>query len=138
MPRMEEWELLGLLLVAGGAIFGVAYGVPGMTTLSLTNRAVGFHLDAEAAMGLSALVLAALTSFAAIVVGYLKPAGNNIGATIIIWTDFVVLLVGDVLFYLGYLDAPIILLVGLASAVLTMIGLGVIVRRPLRVGQTPS
>jgi hypothetical protein len=131
---MEAWELLGLLLAAGASAFGVVYAGPSTATLSLTIRAIEFHPTPEAALGLSSLALTAFASFAAIIIGQLKPAGNNIGASIIVWTDFVVLLIGDALFYLGNLDPAVLLLVGLSSAVLIVIGLGVIVRRPLKAG----
>ena len=86
---------------------------------------VTFSLSPESAVGLAGFTLTILGSLAAIVTGQFKPAGSEIGASLIIWTDFIMLLFGDVLFYAGYLEGTVIV-VGLVSAALTTLGLLVI------------
>ena len=135
LPKIEMWELLGLLLTAGGSLFGLISATPSLATLALGFRGVVIYsASSQASLGLAALALTALGSFTGIFVAQLKPPGSNIGALVIIWTDFVVLLIGDALFYLGLLEATTVMLVGLATAVLTVVGLLVIVQRPLRGG----
>ncbi|HXW95394.1 MAG TPA: hypothetical protein VEJ19_06795 [Nitrososphaerales archaeon] len=136
MPRTETWELLGLLLASGGSAFGLIYAAPDLASLTFALRApVSFSISADAALGLAGLALTALGSLVAILVGQLKPSGNNIGALLIIWTNLIVLALGDALFCLGYL-AGTDLLVGLVSAGLTTVTLIIISGRP-RIG-TPS
>ena len=119
MPRTDTWELLGLLLTSGGAAFGLIYAAPDLASLTITLRAsAAFSVSAEAALGLAGLTLTALGSLVAMLMGQLKPSGNNIGALLVIWTNLLVLVLGDVLFYLGYLAGTDIL-VGLVSAGLT-------------------
>jgi hypothetical protein len=130
LPRTETWELLGLLLTAGGSVFGLIYAAPDLASLTLALRAqVTFSISAEAALGLAGLALTALGSLVAILMGQLKPPGNNIGALLIIGTNLVVLVLGDILFYLGYLAGTDIL-VGLVSAGLTTASLLIIAGRP--------
>ena len=137
MPRTETWELLGLLLTSGGSAFGLIYAAPDLASLTFALRApVAFSISAEAAFGLAGLVLTALGSLVAILVAQLKPPGNNIGALLVIWTNIVVLLLGDILFYLGYLGGTDVL-VGLVSAGLTAATLLIISGRP-RAGAPPS
>jgi len=137
LPRTETWELLGLLLTSGGSAFGLIYAAPDLASLTLALRAqVTFSISAEAALGLAGLALTALGSLVAILMGQLKPPGNNIGALLIIGTNLVVLVLGDVLFYLGYLAGTDIL-VGLVSAGLTTASLLIIAGRP-RSGAPPS
>lgn len=129
--------MLGLLLTSGGSAFGLIYAAPDLATLTLALRApVTFAISAEAAFGLAGLALTALGSLVAIMVGQLKPPGTNIGALLVIGTNLVVLVLGDVLFYLGYLAGTDIL-VGLVSAGLTTATLLVISGRP-RAGAPPS
>jgi hypothetical protein len=136
MPRTGTWELLGLLLTSGGSAFGILYAAPNLASLTFTLRApVSFSISAEAAMGLAGLALTALGSLVAVLMGQLKPPGNNIGALLIIWTNLVVLILGDVLFYLGYLGGTDIL-VGLVSAGLTTATLLIIAGRPRPGAQT--
>ena len=128
---------MGLLLTSGGSAFGLIYAAPDLATLTLALRApVTFAISAEAAFGLAGLALTALGSLVAIMVGQLKPPGTNIGALLVIGTNLVVLVLGDVLFYLGYLAGTDIL-VGLVSAGLTTATLLVISGRP-RAGAPPS
>ena len=130
MPRTDTWELLGLLLASGESAFGLIYAAPGLASLTFALRApVSFSISADAALGLAGLALTALGSLVAILMGQLKPPGNNIGALLITWTNLVVLALGDVLFYLGYL-AGTDLLVGLVSAGLTTATLIIISARP--------
>jgi hypothetical protein len=137
LPRTETLELLGLLLTAGGSAFGIIYAAPNLASLTLALRAqVTFSISAEAALGLAGLALTALGSLVAILMGQLKPARNNIGALLVIGTNLVVLVLGDVLFYLGYLAGTDIL-VGLVSAGLTTASLLIIAGRP-RAGAPPS
>ena len=138
MSRLESWEFFGLILAAGAAVFAVAYAGPGAASLSLTGRAIEFRPAPDAALGLAALALTAFASITGIIVGQLKPAVNNIGAPLLVWTDVIVLVVGDVLFYSGDSESTVILLIGLSSAVLMVIGLGVIARRPLRISNPTS
>jgi len=130
MPRTETWELLGLLLTSGGSAFGLIYAAPGLASLTLALRVtMTFSISVEAALGLAGLALTALGSFVAILMGQLKPPGKDIGAVLITWTNLAVLVLGDVLFYLGYLAGTDIL-VGLVSAGLTTASLLVISSRP--------
>jgi len=130
LPRTEAWELVGLLLASGGSAFGLIYAAPGLASLTLALRGpVTFSFSAESALGLAGLALTALGSLVAMMMGQLKPPGNNIGALLIIYTNLVVLLLGDVLFYLGYV-AGTDLLVGLVSAGLTAATLLIIAGRP--------
>jgi hypothetical protein len=137
LPRTDTWELLGLLLTSGGSAFGLIYAAPDLASLTFTLRAaVTFAVSAEAALGLAGLVLTALGSLVAMLMGQLKPPGNNIGALLVIWTNLLVLVLGDVLFYLGYLAGTDIL-VGLVSAGLTAATLLIISGRP-RANAPPS
>ena len=128
---------MGLLLASGGSAFGLIYSAPGLASLTLTLRAsVTFSISVESALGLAGLTLTALGSLVAMLMGQLKPSGNNIGALLVIWTNLVVLLLGDILFYLGYLAGTDIL-VGLVSAGLTTATLLIIAGRP-RAAATPG
>jgi len=131
LPRVEAWELLGLLLTAGGSVYGLIYATPSLVALAqLFRGSISFSIAPEASVGLAGLTFTVLGSFAALFLGQIRPAGSNIGASLVVWTNFIVVLFGDILFSLGYLEATSILLVGLASAVLTVFGLLAIVRRP--------
>lgn len=130
MPRLETWELLGLLFAAGSSVFGLIYAAPNIAGFSLSIRGATITLAPEAALGLAGLALTTLGSFASIFVGQMKPSGNNLGAPVIIWTNLVVLLLGDALFYSGQTQATSVMLLGLSSAVLTVLGLLVIAQRP--------
>jgi len=126
-----------LIITSGGSAFGLIYAAPNLASLTFALRAtVSFSISTEAALGLAGLALTALGSLVAILMGQVKPSGNNIGALLLIWTNIVVLVLGDVLFYLGYLGGTDIL-VGLVSAGLTTATLLVISGRP-RVGAPPS
>jgi len=130
LPRTETWELLGLLLASGGSAFGLIYAAPDLASLTLALRGpVTFSISAEAAFGLAGLALTALGSLVSMIMGQLKPPGDNIGALLIIWTNLVVLVLGDILFYLGYLAGTDIL-VGSVSAGLTTATLLVVSGRP--------
>ena len=131
MPKLETWELLGLFLTAGGSTFGLFYAAPALVGLSVTFRGLAaFSLGPQSSLGLAGLSLTALASFVAIIAQQLKPLqGSNIGPTLIIWTNFAVILIGDTLFYFGYVEGTV-LLVGLVSAALTMASLMTITSRP--------
>lgn len=131
MPKLGTWELLGLFLTSGGSAFGLFYAAPDLVRFTVTFRGLAaFSLGAQDSLGLAGLSLTALVSFAAIIAQQLKPPeGSNIGASLIIWTNFVVVLIGDVLFYFAYVQGTV-LLVGLVSAALTLAALMTIVGRP--------
>ena len=130
MPRTETLELLGLFLTSVGSGFGIIYAAPDLASLTFALRApVSFSISADAALGLAGLALTVMGSLVAILMGQLKPPGNNIGALLIILTNLVVLILGDILFYLGYLAGTDIL-VGLVSAGLTAATVLVISGRP--------
>ena len=82
------------------------------------------------------MVLTVLGSLAAIVISQLKAPGSNIGAALLVWTDFIALVLGDVLFYGGYSGGTDVL-VGLVSAALTVAVLMVISGRG-RAGAQPG
>ena len=127
---METWELLGLFLTAGGSAFGLFFAAPALVGLSVTFRGIAaFSVNPQSSLGLAGLSLTTLASFVAIIAHQLKPAQGNIGPTLIIWTNFVVILIGDVLFYFGYVGGTV-LLVGLVSAALTIASLMTITSRP--------
>jgi hypothetical protein len=135
MPRLAQWELLGLLLNVGGAVFGIVYAAPALVTLTLTFRgATEVSSGPQASLGLAGLSLAALGSLAAIIVAQLRPPGENVGASLIIWANLMVLALGDILFYLGDTQGTVVLLFGLSTAVLTTIGLWIISSRSLGSG----
>jgi hypothetical protein len=130
LPKTETWELLGLLLTSVGSAFGMIYAAPDLASQTFALRApVTFSISTEAALGLAGLALTALGSLVAILMGQLKPPGNNIGALLVIWTNLLVLVLGDALFCLGYLAGTDIL-VGLVSAGLTTASLLIIAGRP--------
>jgi hypothetical protein len=132
VPRLEQWELLGLLLSVGAALFGLVYVAPALVTLTVSFRGVaGFSASIQASVGLAGLALTALGSLGAMVIGQFKPAGAGLGGSIIIWTNFVVLALADMVFYLGETEDTVVLLFGAASAFLTIVGLLVISRRTL-------
>ena len=136
MPKTERWELLGLFLTSGGSAFGLIYAAPGLATLTFALRAtMTFSIGADAALGLSGLALTAVGSLAAILMGQLKPPGNDIAAPLIVWTNLAVLILGDILFYAGYLAGTDII-VGLVSAALTIATLLIISGRPRAAEQT--
>jgi len=132
LPRLELWELLGQLFSAGGSAFGLIYGATALSAMRLTLRGPIFTISPEASLGLAGLALTGLGSFAAIVVGQLRPPEGNVGALLLFWTDFAVLVLGDVVFYVLEPSATTVLMVGLLSAALTAVGLLVIVRRHAR------
>ncbi len=122
MLQTTRWELLGLLLTLGAAAFGLIYAAPGLASLTLAARAsVTFSITAGAALGLAGLVLTVLGSLSAIVVSQLKVPGSDFGAALIIWTNFIAVVLGDILFYAGYTGGTD-MLVGLVSAALTVTG----------------
>ena len=130
MPKTGEWELLGQLLGAGAAFFGLVYESPNIFALAPTFRGVViFSPSPEGAVGLAGLALAGLGSFVGIVLGQLRQADGDIGASLLFWVNFVVLLLGDAIFYALQPGAAVVMLVGLASAVLTSIGLTVTLQR---------
>ena len=127
------WELLGQLLSAGGSAFGLIYGTTTLANLAVTLRGtITLSVSPEASLGLAALALSSFGSFSAIVVGQLRPPEGNVGVLLVFWTNFAVLLIGDILFYALQPSATTVLLVGLFSAALTACGLLVTVQRPVR------
>jgi len=126
LPQTHRWELLGLLLILGASAFGLLYAAPGEASLTIGFGAhASFSIGAEAAVGLAGFALTVFGSLAAIVISQLKAPGNDIGAALIFWINFIVLVMGDALFYGGYVGGTDIL-VGLVSAALTIAGLMII------------
>ena len=120
MIQTQRWELLGLLISLGASAFGLIYVTPGLASLTIGLRAtVSFSVGADAAVGLAGLAMTTLGSLAAIVISQLKTPEGGIGAALLVWTDVIVLVFGDALFYGGY-TAGSDLLVGLVSAALTV------------------
>ena len=118
--QTQRWELLGLLLTLGASAFGLIYVAPSLASLTIGLRAtLTFSVGVDAALGLAGLALTALGSLAGIVISQLKTSVGGIGAALLIWTNFVVLVFGDSLFYGGYAGGSD-LLVGLVSAALTV------------------
>jgi hypothetical protein len=135
MSRLEQWELLGLLLSMGGAVFGIAYVAPSLLTLNVTFRGVaGFSPGPQATLGLAGLSLAALGSLAAMIISQLRPPGGSAGASLIIWVNLIVLALGDAVFYFNGTQETVVLLFGVSSAFLTVIALWIISRRSLALG----
>jgi hypothetical protein len=135
MPRLAQWELLGLLLSVGGAVFGIVYAAPSLMSLNLIFRGVtGVSAGPQASLGLAGLSITVLGSLAGIVVAQLKPPGGSLGAALIIWTNLIVLALGDILFYAGETQGTVVLLFGMATALLTTIGLWIISNRSLMLG----
>jgi hypothetical protein len=135
MVKLEQWELLGLLLSVGGAVFGIAYVAPSLLTLNITFRGVtGVSASPQTSLGLAGFSLSALGSLVAMIIGQFRPPGGSAGASLIIWVDFIVLALGDILFYAGETQETVILLFGMSGALLTIVGLWIISRRPFRLG----
>ena len=135
LPQTQRWELLGLLLTLGASAFGLIYVTPALASLTIGLRAIlTFSVGADNALGLAGLALTAMGSLAAIVIGQLKVPVNSIGAALLIWTNFIVLVFGDALFYGGYWEGSA-LLVGLVSAALTVAILMVVSGRGRSGGQ---
>ena len=127
------WEFLGQLLSAGGSAFGLIYGTTSLANLAVTLRGtITLSVSPEASLGLAALALSSFGSLSAIVVSQLRPPEGNVGVLLIFWTNFAVLLIGDILFYALQPSATTVLLVGLFSAALTAGGLLVTIQRPVR------
>lgn len=110
----------------GASAFGLIYVTPALASLTIGPHAtLTFSVGVDGALGLAGLALTAFGSLAAIVVSQLKIPGGGIGAALLVWTDVIVLVFGDALFYGGYSGGSD-LLVGLVSAALTVVILMVI------------
>jgi hypothetical protein len=130
---LEVWEFLGQLLSAGGSTFGLIFGTTSLANLAVTFRgAIALSVSPEASLGLAGLALTSFGSFSAIILGQLRPPNGNVGVLLVFWTNFAVLLIGDILFYALQPSATAVMLVGLFSAALTAGGLLVIVQRATR------
>jgi len=135
--QTQRLELLGLLLSVGASAFGLIYVAPALASLTIGLRAtLTFSVGVDAALGLAGLALTALGSLGAMVISQLKTGGSGVGAALLIWTNFIVLVFGDVLFYGGYTGGTD-LLVGLVSAALTVAILMVVAGRG-RAGAQPG
>ena len=131
MPRVGAWESLGQLLSAGAAFFGLFYESPRLAALAFTLRGVvAASPSPEGAVGLAGLSVAGLGSFVGIVIGQLRQPDGNVGVSLLFWMDFVVLVLGDALFYALQPASVVVMLVGLISAALTGAGLMVALQRP--------
>lgn len=137
MLQTQRWELLGLLLAVGASAFGLIYVTPALASLTIGPRAnITFSVGVDNALGLAGLALTAFGSLAAIVISQLKTPGDGIGAALLVWTNVIVLVFGDALFYGGYSGGSD-LLVGLVSAALTVAILMVVSGRG-RAGAQPG
>jgi len=126
LVQIHRWELFGLLLSLGASAFGLIYVTPALASLTIGPRVtLTFSVGADNALGLAGLALTALGSLAAIVISQLKIPGGGIGPALLVWTNVIVLVFGDALFYGGYTGGSA-LLVGLVSAALTVAILTVI------------
>lgn len=131
-------ELLGQVLTAGAALFGIAYEFPLSANPAVTFGGVVFlGSNAGGALGIAGLSVAVLGSFAGIILGQLRPPDRSRGASLLFWTNFAVLLFGGILFYAVQPPVVIVALIGVLSAFLTTLGLVVIVRRP-RISLLPA
>ncbi|MDG6957711.1 MAG: hypothetical protein JRN13_06650 [Nitrososphaerota archaeon] len=131
MPRVGAWESLGQLLSAGAAFFGLFYESPRLAALAFTLRGVvATSPSPEGAVGLAGLSVAGLGSFVGIVIGQLRQPDGNVGVSLLFWMGFVVLVLGDALFYALQPASVVVMLVGLISAALTGAGLMVALQRP--------
>ncbi|MDG6987289.1 MAG: hypothetical protein JRN71_05950, partial [Nitrososphaerota archaeon] len=81
-------------------------------------------------VGLAGLSVAGLGSFVGIVIGQLRQPDGNVGVSLLFWMGFVVLVLGDALFYALQPASVVVMLVGLISAALTGAGLMVALQRP--------
>ena len=133
MPKTETWEALGQLLTAGAAIFGLIYAAPELASISGVLRGdIIFSTTALGAVGLAGLAFSSLGSFVGILLGELRQPEDNIGAALLFWVDFAVLVIGGIAFYALSLSSVVVLLIGGTSAVLTGLGLLIILHRQRR------
>lgn len=131
MSRAGTWEALGQLFTSVASLSGLAYTAPSLVTLSASFRGVVlFAATPASALGLAFFLYTGLGSLVAVVLGQVRRSDGNIGATLLFWIDFVVLALGDVLFYVLQPSDALVLLIGGASAVLATLGTLVIVQRP--------
>jgi hypothetical protein len=133
MPKTGIWEALGQLLTAGAAIFGLVYAAPEVASFSgILRGAIVFSTSPTGAVGLAGLTFSSLGSFVGLILGQLRQPDENVGASLLFWADFGVLVVGGVAFYALSLSSVVVLLIGGTSAVLTALGLLVIIQRQRR------
>ena len=83
-------------------------------------------------VGLAGLAFSSLGSFVGILLGELRQPEDNIGAALLFWVDFAVLVIGGIAFYALSLSSVVVLLIGGASAVITGLGLLIILHRQRR------
>jgi len=133
MPKTETWEVLGGLLLAGAAFFDLAYIAPAVTKLSPTFGGVIFSATSPVgAAGLAGMAYSAFGGFVGVVLGQVRGTDDNIGAALLFWVDFAVLVVGGVASYLVSPSPTVMLLIGGMSGVLTTLGLLAILQRSRR------
>jgi hypothetical protein len=133
MPKTETWEALGQLLAAGAALFGLTYAAPELASISgILRGAIIFSTTPAGAVGLAGLTFTSLGSFVGLILGQLRQPDDNIGAALLFWVDFGVLVVGGIAFYAMTLSSIVVLLIGGTSAVLTGLGLLIIIQRQRR------
>jgi hypothetical protein len=133
VPKTETWEALGQLLTAGAAIFGLAYAAPELASISGVLRgAIVFSTAPAGAVGLAGLAFSFVGSFMGMLLGELRQPDGNIGAALLFWVDFAVLVIGGIAFYALSLSSVVVLLIGGASGVLTGLGLLTILQRQRR------
>ena len=113
-------------------MFGIFYVAPGLVALNVGFGVAREVVGPQAALGLAGLTLAALGSLAAMIIAQLRPPEDGPGASLMIWANLIVLVLGDALFYSGDTQETVVLLFGLSTALLTTIGLLIISGRKLR------
>ena len=129
MSRTGTWELLGQLLSAGAAFFDLAYIAPQLATIGGVFRGtLVFSTTPAAAVGLAGLGFSSLASFVGVVLGQLRES-DDIGAALMSWVAFAVLVVGGVGFYSLTTSSVVVLLIGGASGVLSALGVLIISQR---------
>ena len=124
MSRTAPWELAGFFLAAGSSLFALFYASPPLQTLEPVFRGgIGFSPNGEAALGLATLALAGFASFTGMLLALLKPPAGEVGVIVIVWTEVLVLVAGDAVWYFTGVHAPTVLLVGLVAGVLAFLAL---------------
>lgn len=130
LPKTESWEVLGGLLISAAALFDLVYAAPGVATLIATFGGVRLSAASPAgAVGLAGLAYSALVGFVCVVLGQVRGPDDNVGAALLFWIDFVVLVIGGIAFYALSFSSTVVLLIGGMSGVLTTLGTLVILHR---------
>ena len=130
MTRTATWEVIGQLLSAGAAVFALAYAAPELATIGgILRGEIVFSTTPAGAVGAAGLAFTSMASFVGGVLGPLREPKDNIGAALMFWIDFAVLVVGGAVFYALSTSSVVVLLIGGASGILTALGLLIITQR---------